>query len=150
MSVYNMIRDSLPHTVPYARRTGIELADVGDGIATAKMSQTHDNSNHMGTVHSGALFTLAETAAGAAIAGAFAPFLMKGLKAFPTDLSIKYKTAAKGAIKAEACIPSNISDTRVEISEDGKARVTVSVVLSSQSGEVDVGSAESEWKLKLG
>lgn len=46
----------------YAREAGIELVEIGDGRAAVKMRITDRHKNSHGTVHGGAIFTLADTA----------------------------------------------------------------------------------------
>ncbi len=44
----------------FARRNGIELIDVSEGYARAKMEVNENHLNGIGTVHGGAIFTLAD------------------------------------------------------------------------------------------
>jgi acyl-CoA thioesterase len=46
----------------YAKHSGIELVDVGPGKARARMKIDERHRNSHGTVHGGAIFTLADTA----------------------------------------------------------------------------------------
>jgi acyl-CoA thioesterase len=46
----------------YAHEAGIELMEVGEGRAAVKMQITDRHRNSHGTVHGGAIFTLADTA----------------------------------------------------------------------------------------
>ena len=46
----------------YAQAAGIELVDTGDGRAAVKMHIEDRHKNSHGTVHGGAIFTLADTA----------------------------------------------------------------------------------------
>jgi acyl-CoA thioesterase len=46
----------------YAAEAGIELTDVGNGRAAVQMRITDRHRNSHGTVHGGAIFTLADTA----------------------------------------------------------------------------------------
>ena len=50
----------------YAALSGVELVDVGEGTATAKMIVSEKQTNGLGTVQGGALFTLADLACAAA------------------------------------------------------------------------------------
>ena len=56
-------------SVPFADHVGIELDTIDPGRAIARLPERLDSTNHIGSVHAGALFTLAEAASGAAMAG---------------------------------------------------------------------------------
>eukprot|EP01041_Mallomonas_annulata_P024890 gene24889-biopygen17735 len=71
-ALLTLVRDGMADTVPFARHTGVVLDEVGDGSAIVSLPASAEILNHVATVHAGALFTLAETASGAAMAGALA------------------------------------------------------------------------------
>jgi acyl-CoA thioesterase len=50
----------------FAKHCGIELIDVAKGYAKVKMEITSNHLNSLGTVHGGAIFTLADAAFGVA------------------------------------------------------------------------------------
>jgi len=80
----------------YAREAGIELMDVSEGRAKVKMDirETHKNSH--GTVHGGAIFTLADTAFALASNS-------HGIPAAAINAHISYmKSASSGTLFAEA------------------------------------------------
>ena len=66
------LRGQLADAVPFARHAGVEITEIADGFAVAQLVQSQPLSNHLGSVHAGAIFTLGETASGAAMVGAFA------------------------------------------------------------------------------
>jgi hypothetical protein len=69
--------------VPFTSHAGVTIVDVGSGEAT------------------GALFTLGETASGAAMAGAIAPVLM-GVRPVASNANIAYVRSARRTITATA------------------------------------------------
>ncbi len=75
MTLYDVIREQISKTVPFARHAGVELVRIDDGVGEAELRQTETSVNHIGSQHAGALFTLGEAASGAAMAGALAPLL---------------------------------------------------------------------------
>jgi uncharacterized protein (TIGR00369 family) len=91
----------MAEAVPFAKYLGIELLEVGDGFASAPLVQRPDLSNHIGTMHAGALFTLAETASGAAMAGAFVD-MIGGLRPVAAEAQISYLKLAKGTVSCTA------------------------------------------------
>ena len=64
MNPYEMLKAQLSAVVPFASYVGVELGTIGEGTATATLDQSHNTSNHIATMHAGALFTLAEAASG--------------------------------------------------------------------------------------
>jgi uncharacterized protein (TIGR00369 family) len=91
----------MSEAVPFAKYLGIELLEVGDGFASARLVQRPDLSNHLGTMHAGALFSLAETASGAAMAGAFAD-MITSLRPVAAEAKIAYLKLAKGIVRCTA------------------------------------------------
>ena len=68
MTPFDALRAQLSAAVPFAAHVGVALETIGEGTATATLEQRRDTSNHIATMHAGALFTLAEAASGAAMA----------------------------------------------------------------------------------
>src|SRR3954471_23443018 len=91
----------MSEAVPFAKYLGVELVEVGDGVARARLVQRQDLSNHIGTMHAGALFTLAETASGAAMAGAFAE-MIGSLRPVAAEAKISYLKLARGIVSCTA------------------------------------------------
>ena len=56
MDPYEMIKAHLGRSVPYATHTGVELLDVGDGLATARLVQRMETENHIKGQHAGGDF----------------------------------------------------------------------------------------------
>jgi len=80
----------------FAARTGIELIEVASGHARAKMALQPYHLNGVGTVHGGALFTLADFAFAAACNS-------HGTVAVAIDANITFmKAAVTGTLYAEA------------------------------------------------
>ena len=67
--VYERIKQQMMDTLPLVRTLGIRIDEIGNGTAKVSMPDDPKLHNHLGTPHAGALFTLAETASGAAMAG---------------------------------------------------------------------------------
>jgi acyl-CoA thioesterase len=80
----------------YARQAGIELMDVSEGRAKVKMDIREKHKNSHGTVHGGAIFTLADTAFALASNS-------HGIPAAAINAHISYmKSASSGTLFAEA------------------------------------------------
>jgi uncharacterized protein (TIGR00369 family) len=145
--VMEMIRASMVHTVPFAKHTGIELTKVEAGYAEARMKPSLKVFNHMRSIHTGALFTLAETAAGGAVAGGFAKYMM-GMKAFPTTLSIELLAPARGVLTASSRISQDIRELLDQLENDGFVSYDLMSEICDENCEL-VGKLMSSWTTKL-
>src|SRR5512137_2865818 len=80
----------------FARHLGIELIEYGDGRATARLTVAPQHLNSAGTLHGGAIFSLADAAFSAAANS-------HGMLALSIDASISYFQALRsGTLTAEA------------------------------------------------
>lgn len=132
--VYEIIRAQLSQSVPFARHTGVELISIGDGEAEAKLEQNANTINHIGSQHAGALYTLGETASGAAMAGAFASELLN-VRPVASSATVKYEKVAKGTITAQARTKETASKLRDDLETGGKAVFDVDVHFQDDKGE---------------
>jgi uncharacterized protein (TIGR00369 family) len=132
--VYDAIRSGMIEAVPFARYLGIELLEVGDGFATAQLDQRPNLSNHIGTMHAGALFTLAETASGAAMAGAFAD-LIGSIRPVASDARIAFLKLAKGKLTCTARTVDPADALRRRLRDEGKVVFDVLVDVFRESGQ---------------
>ena len=80
MSIYEMIRDHMDKSVPFATVTGVELVEVSPQRGVAALKKRPEVENHIQTMHAGAMFTLGEAASGAALGGVLGDQLMAGLR----------------------------------------------------------------------
>ena len=64
MTPYDMIKTHLMTAVPFATYTGVSIDEVSAGAARASLAMRGEVSNHIGTPHAGAMFTLAYVKAG--------------------------------------------------------------------------------------
>lgn len=91
----------LLQTVPFARTLGITFDSVGDGQAVSRLPDRPDLHNHVAGPHAGALFTLAESASGAAMLSMLGDQLERAVP-LATSATIEYRKLAKGEVHAEA------------------------------------------------
>ncbi|MEO3870299.1 DUF4442 domain-containing protein [Nonomuraea sp. B12E4] len=87
--------------VPFARTLGIAWDSVGDGRAICRLPDREELHNHVAGPHAGALFTLAETASGAAMLSVFGDQLERAVP-LATSARVEYRKVAKGEVRAEA------------------------------------------------
>lgn len=143
MNPYAMIKAHLSAAVPFAAHVGVELDAIGPGTASATLGQSHATSNHIATMHAGALFTLAEAASGAAIAGMFVERLA-ALRPVAASAAIDYMKPAKGLITAHARIDDSKDALFATLDAQGKVRFAVSVAMVDGEGR-DVAKMRVDW-----
>ncbi len=146
MSPFDMIKSHLGENVPFARHAGVTITDVSEGAATAALDETAQSVNHIGSQHAGALFTLGETASGAAMAGLFADRLL-AIRPLATQATIGYRKIAKGRIIAKAHVDGSAEALRAALDRDGRARFDVKVALENENG-AEVATMTVEWDVK--
>lgn len=141
--MHEMILAHLRSAVPFAAHVGVVLTAVGDGTGAAELPEAPHGLNHIGTHHAGALFTLAEAASGAAMAGAFAPNLLS-VRPVAASAAIDYRKPARGLVRATAQVEDDPAALRAALAENGKVRFKVAVTLSNENGDV-VATMGVDW-----
>lgn len=143
MQPFNLLREQLGKSVPFASYVGVEIVEVGQGTAITRIGDAAETKNHIGSQHAGALFTLAETASGAAMAGAFlaAPMQIRPVVAQST---IRFLKIARGAISASARVEREAIELVKEVELHGRVRFPVEVSLSDEGGE-EVAAMNFDW-----
>lgn len=144
---YDMIRAHLGTAVPFANTIGVALTALGDGTGTATLAQSEATSNHIGTQHAGAMFTLGEAASGAAVAGALAPVILQS-RPLAKDARIVYTKIAKGLLTAHATTSRPGTELLSELEGQGKTVFDVSVSIIDADGET-VCEMMIAWHVRL-
>lgn len=137
MTPYDMMKSHLDQAVPFATHVGVKLLEIGDGTASAELVQRQETSNHIGTQHAGAMFTLGEAASGAAMAGAIAPVIMD-MRPVAATGQIAFKRIAEGTLTAHAKTSRPGADLLASLQEDGKVAFDVTVDIRNASDETVV------------
>lgn len=143
---FDFIRETLGSIVPFAHHVGVRLDTVGDGNASASLPDEAFTKNHVGTQHAGALFTVAEAASGAAMAGALAPIVAEALSVVKTS-SCRFLAPARGPITAMAMTRSDGADARADYELVGRTALTVEVTLRDAE-EKPVAEMTFEWVVR--
>lgn len=146
MSQFEPIRTYLMQALPFVRHVGIELEHVGLGTARATLAHSEQTSNHIGTQHAGAMFTLAETASGGAMASTIAPLLMNA-RPVAAEATINYVKIAKGTLTAHAQTQGDPVALLADLTEIGKVTFTVDVRIVDETEE-DVATLSVLWHVK--
>ena len=146
MSIYEMIRDHIDQSVPFARTTGVELIEVSPERGLARLKKRPDVENHIQTMHAGAMFTLGETASGAALGGVLGELLM-AVRPVAADASIKYLKTGKTDLTATATASSDAEAIRKELTDVGKVVFDVNVAITDAEEET-VAEMVVSWHVK--
>ena len=141
--MYEMIKAHMTQNIPFAGHAFVTIDEIGPGHATAHIEDVNEVKNHINTIHAGALFTLAETASGAAMAGTLGERLMQ-LRPVAKDASIAYKKIAKGTIVATGRASLSPEEAKSTLDEAGKVVFVVDVDLTDDSGDI-VAQVSVNW-----
>jgi uncharacterized protein (TIGR00369 family) len=144
---FDAIAAGMTQAVPFAGHLGLEITSVGEGEATVRLPERAELTNHVGSQHAGALFTLAETASGAAFVGAFAE-RMGEVTPLARQAEISYEKIAKGPIDASAKLGVSKDEALATLDADGKVVFPCEVTMADESG-LQVAKATVRWHVRL-
>ncbi|HJR55137.1 MAG TPA: YiiD C-terminal domain-containing protein [Rhizomicrobium sp.] len=147
MTDFQFLRAQLAAAIPFARHAGVEIVAIADGSAVARLVQAEQLSNHIGSVHAGALFTLGETASGAAMVGAFAEVAAQ-MRPLATSARISYLKLARGTLTARARTDVAGAELRQQLSANGVATFEVTVDIQDDRDRV-VAQLVVSWRVTL-
>jgi uncharacterized protein (TIGR00369 family) len=147
MTDFDAIAQGMNQAVPFAGHLGLEISRVADGEAVVRLPDRPELTNHVGSQHAGALFTLAETASGAAFVGAFAERLGE-ITPLARQAEISYEKIAKGPIDASARLGVAKDDALATLEAEGKVEFPCEVALADESG-LQVAKATVRWHVRL-
>lgn len=143
MTPFDALKTQLSVAVPFAAHVGVVLETISAGEATATLGQTRETSNHIATMHAGALFTLAEAASGAAMAGLFLERLA-GVRPVAASATIDFVRPAKGAVTAHAAVDAEGPELLAALAREGKVRFPVKVAMTDAEGR-EVARMSVDW-----
>ncbi|WP_439635496.1 DUF4442 domain-containing protein [Oceanicaulis sp.] len=146
MSIYEMIRDHMDKSVPFATVTGVELVEVSPERGVARLAKRPEVENHIQTMHAGAMFTLGEAASGAALGGVLGDQLMAA-RPVAADASIKYLKTGKTDLTATAIANSDAETIRKELADIGKVVFDIKVAITDAE-DVTVAEMVVNWHVK--
>ena len=132
--------------VPFAGFLGIEYDTVEPGRAVLRLRDDPAKHNHIGTLHAGALFSLAESASGVCVIATVAEQLA-GVTPLAARAEITYRKVARGDVTATARIGEPVETMLATLAEAGKVRFPVLVELTDDAGEV-CAEVTVDWHLK--
>ncbi len=132
--------------VPFTGFLGIEYDEVGPGHAVLRLADDPAKHNHIGTLHAGAMFALAESASGLAMTAAIADRLAD-VTPLAARAEITYQKVARGDVTATARVDEPLETVLATLDREGKVRFPVVVDLADGDGEV-CAVVVVEWHLR--
>lgn len=145
---HEQIRLLLSTAVPFAAIVGVEIVDVGDGSATARLQPRPENLNHVATLHAGAAFTLAETASGAAMAGVFADRILE-VRPVVRTATVRYRRPATRAVTASASVDGDPTTLRAQLDADKRVEMHVDVTVRHDGDDDALAVLRFDWIVSL-
>lgn len=141
-----LVKMQMDGKVPFAKACGVRLSSMGDGVARCEMAQKPELLDDTGKLADGALFTLAETCSGAAMAGGFASVIL-GVRPVAAQVEFEVLKPALGLINAQAKVAQAISPLKKTLRSTGKINFPVEVEVNDASGHT-VTRMRVTWNLK--
>lgn len=141
---YSRVAKAMLEGVEPIRRTGLEVVECRDWHVKLKMP-LEGNTNHIGIMYGGTLFTLGETAGGAVFAVAFD---YNSYFAIVKDVRIRYKRPAMSDITMEVTMEEQEAERIVaEVEEKGKCDFTLRLELKDINDDI-VAELEGVWQAR--
>lgn len=144
---YDAIAKGMTMAVPFIGHLNLEITQIEPGGATVVLPERPELTNHVGSQHAGALFTVAESASGAAFVGAFAA-RMGDLTPLARDAEIHYEKIASGPIEARGKLGIDPEEALATLDAEGKVEFPCEVVLTDAEGN-QVATATVSWHVRL-
>lgn len=147
MSQYDEIRTAMPQLVPFVATLGLEYLELDAERAVLRLRDEPSFHNHVGGLHAGAMFTLAESASGAIVIASFGDLLDR-VTPLAASAQITYRRLARGPVTAEARLERAAAEVRAELDRTGATvQFPVSVVLRTEDGTT-TGETTVSWALR--
>ncbi|MCK2212959.1 DUF4442 domain-containing protein [Actinomadura sp. ATCC 31491] len=136
----------LLQTVPFARTLGVVFDEVSDGRAVCRLPDREDLHNHVAGPHAGALFTLAESASGAAMLSLLGDQLGRAVP-LTTGATVEYRKFAEGEVRAEARLRATRDEVVAQLDAGERPVFDVAVELRDGAGTL-VSTVDITWTLR--
>jgi uncharacterized protein (TIGR00369 family) len=144
---YEALAKGMAMAVPFAGHLNLEIATIAEGEAVVQLPERPELTNHIGTQHAGALFTVAEAASGAAFVGAFAE-RMRDVTPLAKSAEIDYELPARGQVTANAKLGMDRSEALERLDAEGRVEFPCQVELFAGDG-TRVATATVHWHVRL-
>ena len=119
--------------IPFVENVGIDTTK-SDAIVLADAQSIH---NHIGTIHAGALYTLAETQSGYALKDIFQDHFDETIMPLLRGAEVKYRLPAQGDIVAQASVADEEQEKFLaQFSKRGRGIISVAVTLKNSEKKI--------------
>lgn len=147
MTDYAAIRALMPTLVPFVKTLGIDYLELDAERAVLRLRDEPSFHNHVGGLHAGVMFTLAESASGAVVIASFED-LLATVTPLAASATINYVRLAKGPVTAEAVLGRAAEEVRAELAATGETvQFPVQVTLTTEDGRTNAEMTIS-WALR--
>ncbi len=143
---YKIVMENMPTQVPMVGTLNIEYLELDATHALLRMPDQAEYHNHIGGIHAGAMFTLAETASGAIVLAEFGD-KFDSVVPLAVQATIKYLKVAMGPLTAEATMNATVDEVIAELESGTRPEFTVDVAIRDESG-TQTGAMTIIWTLK--
>jgi acyl-coenzyme A thioesterase PaaI-like protein len=127
------IGELMAATVPMARTLKLEYTETTAERAVVVLPDQPEYQNHVGGPHAGAMFTLAESASGAVVLGAFADQLGRAVP-LPVRCELAWTKLAKGPVTATAQLGRPAAEVVAELDAGQRPEFPVEVSVRREDG----------------
>jgi predicted porin len=146
MDFHDSVVANMPTLVPMVGTLQLEFLEVTPQRAVLRMPNLVAYHNHIGGLHAGAMFTLAESATGAIVLGNFANMMDVATPLAVTG-SIRYKKRAMGSMLAEALLHDDPATIAAAVAAGERPEFAIQVSLAMEDWTV-TAEAEFLWTLR--
>lgn len=127
------IGELMAATVPMARTLNLRYTETTAERAVVELPDQPEYRNHVGGPHAGAMFTLAESASGAVVLGAFGDQLGRAVP-LPVRCELAWTKLAKGPVTATAELGRPAADVVAELDAGQRPEFPVEVSVRREDG----------------
>jgi acyl-coenzyme A thioesterase PaaI-like protein len=145
METHSTLSASQRPSVPFADHVGVIPLVEGGGGGRALIPSAAELTNHIGSVHAGALFTVAEAASGAAVISVFGESLA-GVFVVVLKAEISFRKIAHGPITAAARLSRPADDLLSQLHSNARLDFDVAVELRNEANDL-VAEMAVVWRL---
>ena len=143
---FSTVATNMPTAVPMVGTLNIEFLELDPQRAVLRMPDQAAYHNHIGGIHAGAMFTLAETASGALVLGHFGDRLGE-VTPLAVEATIRYLRIAMGPMTAIATMDVTADEVIAVMNTGRRPEFTINISLQDDSG-TETGAMSILWTLK--
>ncbi|MGB8019858.1 MAG: DUF4442 domain-containing protein [Candidatus Nanopelagicales bacterium] len=140
------VASEMPTLVPMVGTLGIEFLELTAQRAVLRLPDQAAYHNHIGGLHAGAMFTLAESATGALVLGNFGR-LLDVATPLAVEATIRYRKVALGPLYAEALLHDSPDAIVAQLGQGERPEFRIEVALANEDSTV-TGEASFLWTLR--